>query len=60
MAKNILMGTSTEDESQKQRLLSIINIVDKLSSLWPELAPDSNINGDAKTILNAISEIKDI
>ena len=60
MAKNILMGISTEDKSQKERLLDIINIVDKLSSLWPELAPDSNVNGDAKTILNAISEIKAI
>ncbi|MFT6300402.1 MAG: hypothetical protein ACJA2R_000407 [Saprospiraceae bacterium] len=60
MAKNILEDAATEDKSQKQRLSNIASIVNKLSFLWPELAPNSNVNGDAKTILNAIAEIKDI
>jgi len=58
MATNILKNAATEDKSQKERLLNILNIVDGLSFLWPELVPDSNVNGDAKIILNAIAEIK--
>lgn len=60
MAKNILMDATTEDKSQKEKLSNIITIVDKLSLLWPELAPKSNVNGDAKAILDAIAEIKNI
>ena len=60
MAKNIIKGINTEDETQKNRLSTIIAAIDTLSPLWPELAPNHNIDGDAKSILNVIEEIKKI
>ena len=58
MAKNIIKEVNTEDVTEKKRLSKIIETIDTLSPLWPELAPNLNVDGDAKTILNAIEEIK--
>lgn len=58
--KNTIGGINTEDETQKNRLSTIIAAIDTLSPLWPELAPNHNIDGDAKSILNVIEEIKKI
>ena len=60
MAKNILNSIQTENESEKQKVSSIISIVEKLSVLWPELVPTEKVEGDAKTIVAAIEEIKKI
>ena len=56
--KNTIGGINTEDETQKNRLSTIIAAIDTLSPLWPELDPNHNIDGDAKSILNVIEEIK--
>jgi len=58
MAKNIIEGINTKDETQLNRLSKIIAAIDTLSPLWPELAPNQNVDGDAKSILNVIEEIK--
>ena len=58
MAKNILEDITTEKVTEKERLSKIIGILDTLASLWPELVPGLNVNADAKTILDAIVEIK--
>ena len=58
MAKNIIEKVNTEDVTEKKRLSKIIEAIDTLSPLWPELAPNLNVDGDAITILNAIEEIK--
>lgn len=60
MAKNILNSIQTENESEKQKVSSIISTVEKLSVLWPELVPTDKVEGDAKTIVAAIEEIKKI
>jgi hypothetical protein len=60
MAKNIIEGINIEGETQKNRLSAIIAAIETLSSLWPELAPNHNVDGDAKSILNVIEEIKNI
>ena len=58
MAKDILEDITTEDVNVKKRLSEIIAVLDSLESLWPELVPNLNVDGDAKTILDAIVEIK--
>ena len=58
MAKNILEDITTEGATEKERLSKIISALDSLALLWPELVPNLNVDGDAKTILDAIVEIK--
>ena len=58
MAKNILEGITAENVTEEKRLSKIINVVDSLLPLWPELVPNLNVDGDAKAILDAIEEIK--
>ena len=58
MAKNILEGITAENVTEEKRLSKIINVVDSLLPLWPELVPNLNVDGDSKTILDAIEKIK--
>ena len=51
MSKNI---------NNKLRISKIIDILNFLLPLWPELVPNSNIDGDARTIIDAIEKIKKI
>ena len=60
VAKNILKNIQTDDMSEKDRLAKVINIIDSLSILWPQLVPTGNIDGDSKSILDAVKEIKKI
>ena len=60
VAKNILKNIQTDDMSEKDRLAKVINIIDSLSILWPQLVPTGNIDGDSKSITNAVKEIKKI
>lgn len=58
VAKNILKNIQTDDTSEKDRLAKAISIIDSLSILWPQLVPTGNIDGDSKSITNAVKEIK--
>ena len=58
VAKNILKNIQTDDMSEKERLAKAISIIDSLSILWPQLVPTGNIDGDSKSITNAVKEIK--
>ena len=60
VAKNILKNIQTDDMSEKDRLAKVISIIDSLSILWPQLVPTGNIDGDSKSILDAVKEIKKI
>ena len=60
VAKNILKNIQTDDMSEKDRLAKVISIIDSLSILWPQLVPIGNIDGDSKSILDAVKEIKKI
>ena len=60
VAKNILKNIQTDDMSEKERLAKAISIIDSLSILWPQLVPTGNIDGDSKSILDAVKEIKKI
>ena len=60
VAKNILKKIQTDDTSEKDRLAKAISIIDSLSILWPQLVPTGNIDGDSKSILDAVKEIKKI
>ena len=60
VAKNILKNIQTDDMSEKDRLAKVISIIDTLSILWPQLVPTGNIDGDSKSILDAVKEIKKI
>jgi len=60
MAKGIMVNFNTEDNSKKTRTMKIVNVIDSLSILWPELVPTENIDGNYKVILDAIKEIENI
>ena len=60
MAKGIMVNFNTEDDSKKTRTMKIVNVIDSLSTLWPELVPTENIDGNYKVILDAIKEIENI
>ena len=60
MAKNNLLDINTKNINNKLRISKIIDILNFLLPLWPELVPNSNIDGDARTIIDAIEKIKKI
>ena len=60
MAKGIMVNFYTEDNSKKIKTMEIVNVIDSLSILWPELVPTENIDGNYKVILDAIKEIENI
>ena len=60
MAKGIMVNFNTEDNSNKNRAIKIVKVIDSLSVLWPKLVPTKNIDGSYKVILNAIKEIENI
>ncbi|MDC0127089.1 hypothetical protein OAI28_02310 [Methylophilaceae bacterium] len=57
VAKNILEGFDSLTSSEEVKRKKMIKIIESLSPLWPSLVPTENINGDAVTILTAVSEI---
>ena len=57
VAKNILEGFDSLTSSEEVKRKKMIKIIESLSPLWPSLVPTENINGDAVTILMAVSEI---
>ena len=60
IAKNIIEDINTEDKAQKNRLSKIVAAINSLSPLWPEISPNLNVEGDAKTILGVLEQIKKI
>ena len=60
VAKNVLKKANTLNSLEKEKQNKIIEIIDSLMPLWPSLVPIGKINGDAKVILEAVSQINSI
>ena len=60
VAKNILDEAKSLSSSDNIKRDKIIEIINSLMPLWPSLVPIEKISGDAKVILEAVSQIKSI
>lgn len=58
MARVVLENIVTDEKSQKIRLSKMLEIIDSLFVLWPELVPINKVDGDSNSIKVAIEKIK--
>jgi len=60
IAKKILERTTTQSKEEEIKKNKVLEIIENLSVLWPSLVPAGIVDGDAKIIRDAITEINSV
>ena len=60
IAKDILKKMQVDDTTDKEKISKTLSLIDSLAILWPDLVPTKKVDGDAKAILDAVTQIKAI